>query len=258
MLSNKTGVFAINTATGNQAITGLGFTPKLVMFQTVPSLINDLSPANELDMSFGAMDGASQFYIGQNARYGTVTSLNNRFASNNHCIFAANAAGLTTPLYRANRVSLDADGFTVNVNTAPASGYRVGYHAIGGTDLTNVKIGNFASLGSTGNQSITGLGFQPDAIIFGTARTALAEANSTAIHWGLGMASGSPISQIGHGVYSRNGVTTGSTRKVLNDVYAIVGEDFTGGIWYANVTSFDADGFTINWATHPEIGRAHV
>ena len=61
--------------------------------------------------------------------------------------------------------SMDADGFTVTVDNQFTQAYRISYLALGGADLTNVKIGATQLPTSTGEWDVTSVGFQPDALI---------------------------------------------------------------------------------------------
>src|SRR5207244_5441114 len=73
-------------------------------------------------------------------------------------------AGPSTITLALDFVSNNADGFTVNVVTADATSRRVFYLALGG--LTNAVVGNYQTPATTtGNQTITGLGFQPDLLM---------------------------------------------------------------------------------------------
>ena len=51
---------------------------------------------------------------------------------------------------RANFVSFDADGFTLNFSQSDTTAYKVNYVAFGGTDITNSVIKTLTSAGSTG------------------------------------------------------------------------------------------------------------
>jgi len=62
--------------------------------------------------------------------------------------------------------SIDANGFTLVIDDAFATDLRIHYLALGGSSLTNVATGIFTELASTGDQDITTVGFQPDAVIF--------------------------------------------------------------------------------------------
>jgi len=74
---------------------------------------------------------------------------------------AWNARGKTTD-------PLTADKFTLNVVQSPGVDRRFGYLALGGTDL-EVEVGSFA-LEDDAQQTITGLSFEPEALILMTVR----------------------------------------------------------------------------------------
>lgn len=116
----RTGGFKIGTipgstfsTTGNKSITGVGFKPKLVRFTLMPT-----SSSTVMNMAHGAMTSTNQFYSAflTNARMsgtdaafgwlGSTTSLSLKFAY----------------------VSMDSDGFTINVSSA-ASAFDVSYEA---------------------------------------------------------------------------------------------------------------------------------
>src|SRR3972149_208272 len=61
----------------------------------------------------------------------------------------------------------------------------------GGTDLTNVFIGNKITPSSTGNYSTTGVGFQPDALIAVMTNSTSTSSTGLALWFNLGMATGS-------------------------------------------------------------------
>ena len=60
---------------------------------------------------------------------------------------------------------MTSDGFTVNWITA-GSPWIVHYMALGGPDLTNAAVGTFTPTSGTGSQSVAGLAFQPDFLMF--------------------------------------------------------------------------------------------
>src|SRR5678815_4287480 len=74
-----------------------------------------------------------------------------------YCIYTPSGSA------RADFVSMDSDGFTIN--WAGASQMKVQYLALGGTGLTNYKTGVASAKTTTGNQSYTGVGFQPTALL---------------------------------------------------------------------------------------------
>lgn len=104
--------------TGNKAITGVGFTPKLVRFKVVPS-----SSATAATEGTGAMTASSQYYA---ASTSTNTPTSSRNGSTSACIGWLGTG--STPLFLAAYVSMNADGFTINVTTAN-SAFDVAYEA---------------------------------------------------------------------------------------------------------------------------------
>jgi hypothetical protein len=97
------------STTGNKAVTGLGFRPRLVEFEVLPTT----STTETIDGS-GAMTASNQFFrsvfVGASAR--------RRVSTTSNCFGWTNA---TTSQLLAAYVSLDDDGFTVNVSVADST-----------------------------------------------------------------------------------------------------------------------------------------
>lgn len=244
-LDSFVGNFALNTSTGNQAVTGVGFLPKIVLFLQTTRTADGV----QADMQMGVGAGISSTermtweYNSEDAQGTTDTSSK---SSGTLCLMLNNPGSQTADI-EADLVSLDADGFTVNITTAPTSAYRIGYFALGGTDLTNVDIGNFAASNSTGNQSVTGVGFQPDGIIFlNNQRTSFSGGGD--VRQCMGFATSS--SERGCiGAFSENGIVTSNTTRHQRTNACIIVLGTTGAeIGLADFVSFDADGFTVNWS----------
>lgn len=122
----RTGGFAIGqisaatmNSTGNKSVTGLGFKPKLVKFKVTPTASGSASNWGE-----GAMTATSQYYYAT----GSGGSSFARNTSQTSCIGYV-IGSTSTPALLAQRVSLDADGFTINVTTAAS--VDVEYEAFG-------------------------------------------------------------------------------------------------------------------------------
>ena len=117
--AKRSGGFYIGTiagatlgTTGNKAITGIGFAPKLVKFymlQTTGLNVNVI-------YGLGSMTAAGQFAI---AATGDGSN-RSRYSSTSNCM-AGMSSGSATPFLLASRTSLDADGFTINVATASSA-----------------------------------------------------------------------------------------------------------------------------------------
>jgi hypothetical protein len=106
------------------------------------------------------------------------------------------------------------------------------------TDL-RVKVGTFTSSGSTGNQSITGVGFKPRLIILG-----FGFGDGTAFSVGFGWANSDAQASV-VSVYAEDGGAVGS--QGTNDTFVIQRSNSTGAaVARASLVSMDSDGFTIN------------
>jgi hypothetical protein len=152
-----------------------------------------------------------------------------------------------TVLAECELTSFDADGFTVNWTTNNASAYIIHYLAIGGADLSNVDANFFVANTSTGEQSITGVGFQPDALIFiSTSSNADPPATAALGHICVGYATSSAERGVVVGK-SRNGFSVADTERYQQTDECIAIVKFDGGARAeADFVSMDADGFTIN------------
>jgi hypothetical protein len=153
------------------------------------------------------------------------------------------ALGGSTTDGRADFSSFDADGFTIIIDDQFSADYRIDFLALGGADLTNAAAGLDARDGDTGNHSVTGVGFQPEALLTGFAWTG--DANSDHAVWSLGVATGAS----NLGVVAWNAVDNQGTSKTCG--YGYDGETLAGPygdiIYFRDsFVSFDADGFTLN------------
>ncbi|MFQ5779711.1 MAG: hypothetical protein ACE5HN_02850 [Nitrospiria bacterium] len=123
----------------------------------------------------------------------------------------------------------------------------------GGGGATSTKYGSFTK--ATGaapvSQSITGVGFQPKGVIFFWTRQT-AEGFASDLNAGVGFATG-PANERAVSVTALSGDNrnqTGRRRSESNMILLLSGGPFPTLIAQAELTSFDADGFTINWTTN--------
>ncbi len=251
VLSFKTGQWSGRATVGNDVITGVGFQPKVVLIWT------------------GNYDGtndsiASYFQFGFGAAVDTT-------AANQRSIFlySADAAAIssTAANWDENSVTIPgsassqgyisaigSDGFTVNWTVVDGVPNKMFYVCIGGADVTNTKCGHITSptAGSTGNQVTSGIGFQPDVVLwFGCGNTAVAERAGMA--WGFGMATSSSNQVCSSGV-SKNGSANMDCKRYQRsdntNCFALIDETTTTNkALEGALVSMNADGFTINWTT---------
>ncbi len=101
-------------STGNKAITGVGFIPKIVRFR----MLGSAGATTGHFSGDGGMTPTNQFATA----YGGNTSDIVRFSSLTLCLAAFTALTDATPELQASYVSMDADGFTINVSVAASVG----------------------------------------------------------------------------------------------------------------------------------------
>lgn len=220
----QVGSFAPRVGAGSQSITGIGFQPTGVIFFGP----TEAGISQNLRWMVGGIDGSNQF-----ARYtycpaGDNTSTYGFGNSTAKCIYLRDASPST--ILDAAYTSLDADGFTVNW-AVTNNNYVVSYIAFGG-DVT-VHVGSFTTGTSTGNQAITGVGFQPTSVIF-------------APYWWeeIGFGDGSNNFAWGGAQFPFSAAASRQTTT-----YSLMATQIAGPVLEADIDSLDADGFTINKAT---------
>jgi hypothetical protein len=163
-LSTKKGTFALNTSTGNQSVTSMGFQPVALVLWVVGATANDTAAAHSsMSMGFGVSssdrgcvswrDDDAEANI-ETAKGSSVTKILRTFSD----------AATPTVEFEADLVTLDADGFTIDITDAPPSAYIVHYFAVGGADITNQDFFSFNTT-NTATQDVT-LAFEPDLLLF--------------------------------------------------------------------------------------------
>ena len=117
-LSGYAGVFALNTATGNQSVTGVGFQPDVVIF--LPTNLTADGVGSDAYLNIGAaVSSSARKTFSSTSEDGQATTDTSR-ESYDLCI-SQNNPGSSSSDYLADFVSLDADGFTINITDAPGS-----------------------------------------------------------------------------------------------------------------------------------------
>lgn len=228
-------------AAGNYSVTGVGFQPDLVVHMAGHISLPGKG-ISEGALSIGAMDASGGQYSWGYCSDDNVTPANVYLAQGEAALVIYHSGlGLG---YQLDFMSMDPDGFTVN-------------DSLGGwaTDVTslclkggNYKVGMANELGYAGNQSITGVGFEPEGVLFlgACGINDLSPAHMAAC---VGAYDGSD--QWTGLFYDRDGPAASAT-----DVYASTMRCMVSAISFppagpdAVVTpvSLDADGFTVHWS----------
>jgi hypothetical protein len=160
-MATYVGTIDASLSTGNVSYTSVGFAPLAVIFW---GTIRTSAGATE-DAAYSGFKGMTDGTTSHcNGMSGAAPSANDHYVfSDTSAIKLINVSG--TILAEAEIVSLDSDGFTLNWTTAAGSSYDINFMAIAGSNISNVKVG-LMSVNSTGSTAETGVGFQPDFLMF--------------------------------------------------------------------------------------------
>jgi hypothetical protein len=218
-------------------VTGVGFQPKVVLFRYNMSP-TDASQSDSV-IGFGVgISSSDRRTAGDYENHNLTTSNHAAWNQDTYCIYTPSGSA------RADFVSMDSDGFTVN--WVGASQMKVQYLALGGDALTNYKTGVGSAKTTTGNQSYTGVGFQPTALIVWAGKFSTTPLDQSTNGNGLfgfatssnarGMVAWRNLNNSNPQVAKRRQ----STQRVLSSTTTFTEADFV---------SFDSDGFTLNYTT---------
>lgn len=242
------GSFRSPGATGSLAYTGLGFRPKGLLVWSANTAQTPPEFNDYLYWSLGLTDGTNHLAVTSLSFDAQGTSDMSQGLDTTALIIAENNAGSTQ--HRATLTSFDADGFTLNwTNIFSTEQRHYNFIAIGGDDVS-VKVGEFNSNTATGAQAFSGLSFRPSGVIFApiqNAGTSEDRLTYPAMGWADGANQGTSY------VFSQDGAAVAVTKRYQRpDKCVALGSVADGSVLAeASLTSFDANGFTLNWSTAP-------
>ena len=180
-------VGTVSAAVGSVSVTGLSFQPKAVILAvTNRTSAGWSSSLSQFGMGFLA-SGSSRALAHTSRNGGTSTgNIDEEVKMTSGALTMLNTFGSVH--LEATLTSLNSDGFTINCSTA-SSAWLIEYIALGGSDLTDVAVGDFLTGTSTGNVDVTGLGFEPDAVIIAHVNvgSALPFTSRTGTRFGFGV-----------------------------------------------------------------------
>lgn len=260
----KKGTFAANTSTGDQTVdTGTGVEMKALLLwgtlQTAESLTTNsygfigwAASSSEQATNGWAIDDAT-----------TTTNCGGGYFTDACVVLYAN--GDPTQDAKAAFVSFgtggDAGKFTINWSDAPAAAVIVHYMTLGGTDITNVGVNHYvAKSGAPGERDDTGVGFQPDLVMF-MSRSVVATGAGVDARFTLGAAT-SASAQAAYFFDDEDGVVFISdhnrTWNFPTDalVFIAVAGDIPDGT--AKLVSFQPDGWRLDWTAIPVGDTAYL
>lgn len=243
----KIGSFGAKTTTGNQAYTGVGFQPQVVLFvihagDTSGDNAFSGNDAHGIGVAVSSTERWAFSSQGANTSFPFVCKCG---SSATKALLLDWVSGST--LIEAGLVSQDSDGFTLNYTTVDGIARRVFYLALAG--LSGVKAGIVTIPTSGSTVSVTGVGFQPDALIFiANGETSLGTGKAHS-RWGIGFAD-SALNQVASSAVAGDGDTAAGYNWRNGAVILDTNSSGTQST-RVNLQSMDSSGFTLSVADSP-------
>jgi len=260
-LSSKVGSF--NTGVGiigsTVVVAGLGFTPKvLILWWSGRTEAVDTIGRASLFRGIGFADGATaRCSVGNSIDAQAAGDSSRGMQATPTIIATLDAAGAFDGLI--DWTSFDADGFTLTVADVMPLDLRVHYLALGGLDITDVDTGIITEAAATGNQATTGVGFQPDLVLFSSGNEAgtLPQSASTGGVLMFGAAKSSTSRYVWCAGTDEASATMDSSSYCIDDGCIALMPNAIGDVIdaRADFVSMDADGFTVNWLERAALRR---
>lgn len=234
------------TATGDYSYTTVGFQPDVVFFVGGNNDTSEGAATSALKSLGWATGSGSEAMLETVSVDGQGTSACDRQQAGGLCY--AKATVNQADSENASFKSLDANGYTLNFKTDDGSARKFGRTALAGL---RAKASSFVMSTSTGAQSVTGIGFQPELLMF-------IWQGDTADQWSIhsrfliGAATAADQEYARHSAGADGAARSDTNRRITNDS-CLLRSGVTGTpavLDEANLTSLDADGFSINWSTN--------
>jgi hypothetical protein len=234
----------LNT-TGLESVTGVGFQPTALMtFGNIGGLVGAGSQGiPTLYQEIGAANSAANWVVAHNTRENaTAAGEQTSYANALHAVLRTSSVG--TPAVRAVIDSFDADGFTYDM--VANIGVILEKHQYLCFNHAQVVPGNFTTRTDTTQFSVTGLGFQPTAVLFFThgAPASADGVNKLEQRMSYGFAA-SPTDRRAVTIFSNDDATTQVWRAQASDCCLLMGSAAETVNAKMDLVSMDADGFTL-------------
>ncbi len=241
---------AAKTTTGIQDYVGSlnGATPAVSLFALCPGIGGGGFSGHYV--SFGASDNANSLFLNSYAVDNEATTTTRRgqdlgVKASVPVLHCKNDG--VEEVYSAKVSSFSADKVTLDWTAAPATAHPLSALLMGGSGVVNVAMGTITAANSGSTSAKTGLGFEPNCILFYTSgiTNQVTSESPLVMSWGVAVNNEGVIEQGAYSKFSQNNITTAQTSAVVWD-NRIASQQVDNTInWSNSVQSFDADGFTL-------------
>lgn len=244
------GMFAANSLSGDQQVTGIGFSGKVFIFYSVNQTNKNGSYSGHYRLSFGFADGVTKRSCAVSMNSSDIVTNSDVGLRNTRsgCIMFCTASGTLGP--RAGLKAVDGDSFTLSWNNQLASlsvsGW-IGFDVFGGSDIVNHSVITFSGLSGAVSQTVNGVGFSGNVAILCCSNTPTDTTNTLPPSFAIGMATG-PSERATISIFSEDAQANADTFRWprTDRVLAIMNNNGVA-VTQADFTNFHSDGITINW-----------
>lgn len=249
-VSAKAHAFYVPVVAGKQSITGIGFRPDLVILASTLGASVGVAAADAA-VSLGAMDGlGGQAAVGLYDVSAVNPSDTQRIQLTDSVVVGVNAAlALTT---QAQYSSMDSDGYTLNwINVTAPTPCHMAAIAVQCGGRAKVSFFTKAVGAPPAAQVVTGVGFSPEGLLLFSNMASASGAGAAQGRIGIGA-----VSAVGGGCIAFAGaaniVNPSSIDALGKSAVAFVKVNNNTPVIDAEctLTSFDTDGYTLNWTTN--------
>lgn len=246
---SKVGTISTPTSTGNQTVSGIGFTPVVLIIWGTAQSGTGFAAGDSFGLGLSAYNSAKSAY-----QQGAVSCAGASTIGNRQYVYQAATSFVlflydTTLLLNGTITTMSASNggqFIINWATVYSSPFTLNYLALGGSHITGAGVIHSTQPISAGNKSVAGLGFAPSCVMhLGAYYSGVPPATAINAQIQLGAMTSSDQWAIGDiAIYGANPSNTSRTQ--LTD-HAFVME--ASGSASAKRIGMDSDGFTLNWDT---------
>ena len=231
------------TTTGNSAIAGVGFQPKVVMPFTAIQPVSQITSG--ASTTFGAATATKSASVSYSSQSGLTSSSTSK-RHNGSAILSALASDGTLAA-EATLASRDASGFTLNYTTVQATQNILNHICLGGADL-EVSLTQYQINSTNAAQSFAhGLSGTPTGIIlFSAVNSSTPPVTST--HGSMALSFYANGTQLSSAVQSRHSVSTTTTAKIISTGMQVQAATNAGWLRALSITSVDATNVNCGYA----------
>jgi hypothetical protein len=240
--------FTKQTTTGNQSITGAGFTPLAYIMFASDNTRGSGNTTAGADFCIGMSDGSTSNAKAYSMANRTATMSDGEYSDNAVFLRVSNTA---TVLAKATHSGFTSDGCTINWSTNDSSTFLITVIFFGGTDLVDANVGNFGIQQTTGSQTVsTGIGGTPQFVFViphGTPTIPAGFSDGGDVCWGAATAN----NQFGVAMNSTDTGTSTESSNTYDDTFNFIirlDKNVNAATidYKASFTAFTSNGFTIN------------